>query len=467
MSDTEPETATSSPPDGPAETSLLRSFGLPSAAALVVANIIGAGIFTTTGFQAADLGHPGWILALWVLGGLLALAGALCYAELGAAMPEAGGEYVYLRETFGPMLAFMSAFVSLVAGFSAPIAAASKALVRYLAHFAPELTAPSSAMGVAREQWIAIAFVWLLVAVHLRGAGGVRANDLLTVLKVFGIVAICVAAFALGRGQVGNLVTVSPRHQELGLPGLFAALGTSLIFVGFCYTGWNAAGYIAAEMKAPQRDLPRALLLGTGVVIVLYLGLNLVYLYGADVDQLAGRVEVGLVAARNLFGPVGVAAMTAVLAVSIFASMSAMTIAGPRVYYAFGRDFPPARGLTRLTRRGGAPFVALLLQGGVTSALILSGTVDQIQQYAGFTLTLFTSLAVLAVIVLRHRRPELPRPFRAWGYPWTPLFFLSVSVWTMAWALRGRPLESLLALLTVGVGGALFALLRRLQRGGA
>ena len=210
-------------------------------------------------------------------------------------------------------------------------------------------------------------------------------------------------------------------------------------------------------MKDPQRDLPRALLLGTVVVLVLYLGLNAVYFYGASVDELAGQAEVGLVASRTLFGERGVSLVTIVLCTSILASASAMTLAGPRVYYALGRDFTPFSFLAK-TRSTGAPVAALIVQGIVTSIIVLSGRIDQIQQYAGFTLTLFSSLAVSCVIVLRIRRPEIERPFRAWGYPATPLVFLAVSAWVMYWALQGRPVESVLGLLTVLLGGLIFAI---------
>lgn len=445
---------------------LLQYLGLRSATALVVANIIGAGIFTTTGFQAADLGHPGYILLLWVVGGLLAICGALCYGELGAALPQAGAEYAYLRETYGPALGFMSAFVSLVAGFSAPIAAAAKSLVRYSGGFLPALAQPEVCwLHVRREDWIAIAVVWVLVGVHLTGRrAGVGFNDLITLCKVIGIFAILLAAVLWGKGRLENLVAVSPRYFELDGAERWAAFGTSLIFVSFCYTGWNAAAYVAAEMKSPQRDLPRALLLGTTLVIVLYLGLNVVYFYGATADELAGQVEVGLISGRALFGPRGATLIAAVLGISILASMSAMTMAGPRVYYAFGRDFAPLRALARAGSGSGAPWVALLLQGAVTTAIILSGTVDQIQQYAGFTLSLFSSLAISCVIVLRVRRPDLARPFRVWAYPLTPLLFLAVSIWTLVWAYVGRPVESSLALATVLAGGAIFYLVLRRVR---
>ena len=374
-------------------------------------------------------------------------------------MPQAGGEYVYLRDTYGPALGFMSAFVSLVAGFSAPIAAATKALVRYLSHFFPFL-AGESMLGslVSVNDLIAIGIVWLLIVIHLCGVrAGMGFNDLVTLFKVAGIVSILLAAVALGRGDVSNLTRVSTSFYELSQADALAAFGTSLVFVMFCYSGWNAAAYVASEMKDPQRDLPRALLFGTLIVMLLYLGLNAVYFYGADVDVLAGQVEVGLVASRTLFGAWGVTLVTIVLCTSIFASVSAMTIAGPRVYYALGRDFPLFSFLAK-ARGTGSPATALFLQGVVTSLIIVSGRIDQIQQYVGFTLVLFASLAVSCVIVLRVRRPDLKRPFRAWGYPITPLLFLCVSGWMMYWAFQGRPVESTLSLLTVLVGGVIFFL---------
>ena len=429
-----------------------------SATALVIANMIGAGIFTTTGFQAGDLGHPGIILALWIVGGSLAFLGALCYAELGAMMPHAGGEYVYLRETYGPAFGFMSAFVSLTAGFSAAIAAATESFTVYLSHFIPVLTEQQLLIGpIGVIDLVAVAIVWLLILIHMGAVrSGTGFNDFMTVFKVAGIAAILLAAAAIGNGDIGNLTAVSSRFAEMSRTDTFSAFGTSLIFVMFTFSGWNAAAYVASEMKDPQKDLPRALLVGTITVLILYLGLNVVYFYGAHVDELAGQVEVGLVASRTLFGDWGVGLVTLVLCVSILASASAMTLAGPRVYYALGKDFSPFELLAR-TRSSGAPVIALVTQGVVTSIIILSGRVDQIQQYAGFTLSLFASLAVSCVIVLRVRFPNAERPFKAWGYPLSPVLFIAVSVWMMYWAIQGRPLESALSLLTVILGGIIFA----------
>ncbi len=442
----------------PHSQSLIRGIGLKSATALVIANIIGAGIFTSTGFQAGALGNPGYIFLLWIVGGVLALCGALCYAELGAAMPRAGGEYVYLRETYGLPIGFMSAFVSLFAGFAAPIASALKSLVRYMTHFFPALAADPMLWGVINvNDWIAIGFAWALVAIHLRGVrGGIRFNDWITLFKLAGIILIVIAAVLVGRGQLSNLTLVSSRYGVLSHADRLGAFANSLIFVMFCYSGWNASAYVAGEIKEPQKNLPRSLLLGTAIVMVLYLALNAVYFYGANVDVLANKVEVGLIASKALFGNAGATLVTTVLSISLIASASAMTIAGPRVYYALGRDFAPFHTFARTSSSTGAPAASLVLQGVITSAMILSGRVDQIQQYVGFTLTLFSCIAITCVIVLRIRKPQMTRPFRAWGYPITPLLFLTVSAWALIWNFRGRPVESILSLVTVFLGGIIF-----------
>jgi len=436
--------------------------GLGTAIALVVANIVGAGIFTTTGFQAADLPNPAIIFALWVIGGVLACCGALCFAELGSMMPEAGGEYVYLSRTYGRLFGFMSAFVSLTAGFSAPIAAAIKGFVRYSGHFFPFVFEDRRIGFFELNDVLGLFVLWALVLIHSRGLrGGYKFNDVVTLFKVVGIVVIIAVALSIGGEHWHHLTEVSPRYRELGELDKVTAFATSLIFVMFCYSGWNASAYVAHEIKDPQRNIPRSLMIGTALVILLYFGLNAVFLLGGGVDGIAGQQEVGLVAARELFGPAGTTAVTAVLCVSILASASAMIIAGPRVYYAFGRDFSRVSFLSFRNPETGAPTPALIVQGVVTSIILLSGRLDQIQQYAGFTLSLFSSLAVSCVIVLRLRNPQADRPFRAWGYPVTPVLFLVVSIWTMIWAVRGRPWESVLALVTVIVGGLAFYVVER------
>lgn len=445
---------------------LQRSIGMLPAAGIVVANMIGAGIFTTTGFQAAAIANPLHIYALWVVGGVLALCGAVCYAELGAAIPRAGAEYQYLREAFGGSFALMSALTSLTAGFSAPIASALKSCAFYLAHLIPWLEPQRAVIGsISAADLFAIAAVWALVALHCRGLTlGIRVTSAITAFKIGGIVVFLIAAVAIGKGELANLTRHAAQAEPHGGAAQLGALATSLIFVMFCYSGWNSAAYLAGEMRDPARDLPRALLLGTLLVVVLYLGLNFAYFYGAGAGALAGQVEVGVVAAEHLFGPGGATCTTVILSLSLLAAASAMTAIGPRVYYAVGREYPALQALAGVRSDTGAPATALIVQGVTTSLFILLGRVDQIQQYAGFTLSVFAALSVASVIVLRVRRPELPRPFRAWGYPFTPLLFLAISIWTIFWAFSARPLESSLGITTIAAGGALhFALKPRSQ----
>ncbi len=439
------------------DTGLARFITLRSAIGLVVANMIGAGIFTTTGFQAADLGHPGLIYLLWIIGGCLAFCGALCFAELGAMMPRAGAEYVYIRESYGNALAFVSAFVALIAGFSAPIAAASKSFIVYLGYFAAPLRENPAFLHIELVDLCAIATVWALVVIHCSGArAGIRFSDSVTAFKVVGILVIIAAALFWGEGNSAWIFQKATDYDTKSATDLATVTATSLIFVTFCYLGWNGSAYVASEMKEPQTTLPRSLLIGTGIVTCFYLALNIIYFYGAGVDGLAGQLNVGTVAAENLFGPHGVTLVALVLCVSILASASAMTVAGSRVYFAFGKDSKPLRWLSISSPNTGSPWPSLVLQGAVVSIIILSGRVDQILQYAGFTLTLFSSIAVSCVIALRIKEPDMPRPFKVWGYPFTPLIFIGASVWTMIWAFRGRPVESSLALFTVAIGGLVF-----------
>jgi APA family basic amino acid/polyamine antiporter len=359
----------------------------------------------------------------------------------------------------------MSAFVSLVAGFPAAIAAAFKGLVLYVVAWFPGLKAGELVFGlIDRVDLTALVLVWALIVVQFRGMrSAIRLNNLMTLAKVGGIILIIIAAAGLGHGDISNFSYSSSTYEGLDAGGIMTAIATSLIFVMFCYSGWNAAAYVASEIVEPERNLPRALLAGTAVVTLLYLALNAVYFYGANVDQLAGKVEVGLVASRALFGEWGAGMVTIVLIVSLFASASAMTIAGPRVYFALGRDALDFRWLGKASESG-VPVNALLLQGTVTSIIIVAGKVDEIIQYAGFTLALMSALAVSCVIVLRIRRPELQRPCRMRFYPLPPLIFLGVTLWTMIWAFRGRPVESSLALLTVLTGGGIYVLMEFRRR---
>ena len=448
--------------------SLDRTAGPLFATCLVIANVIGAGIFTTPGFLARDLGSPFAVLSIWMIGALLALAGALSYGELGAAFPEAGGEYVYFREAFGPLWGYLSGWTSFFAGFSAPIGAATIAFAAYLAYFVPVL-APghllwSGQFGplplrISAGQIVALVALWALSLAHITGMRrSGQLHVLLTVGKVLSIAALIILGLWLGRGQWGNFQSDS---QGILPPGVFRNGAVSLIFVLYSYSGWNAAAYIAGEVRRPGRVIPLSLLAGTGIVTVLYFGLNILFLYGLGISGMSGVLQVGEKASLALFGPKAAGVVSAMMALSILASASAMILAGPRVYFAMASDgiFPKRLAAIHVLYR--SPATSIVSQGLWTSVLILTGTFETLLVYSGFVLVLFSAMAVAALIVLRVRRPDLDRPFRVPLYPWTPAVFIAFSFWILIFTLWGRPKESSLGIVTVLLGLPLYFYWRR------
>jgi APA family basic amino acid/polyamine antiporter len=420
-----------------------------SATALVVANMIGTGIFTTTGFLSGELGSPALVIGVWVVGGLLALCGAAVYGELGAMMPRAGGEYVYLSRAFHPAVGFLSGWVSLLVGFSAPVALSAFAFGTYLHAADPNVPAKLAGAGVI------VAFTALHMGDVLRGG---RVQTWLTAYKVALIVVFVVAAFSVGDGDWSHLDAGSASATPGGL-------AVALVLVSFAYLGWNAAAYVAGELRDPGRTLPRALLWGTGMVLVLYLGLNLAFFYAAPAPVLAaGSEDVGAVAAHALFGGTGGRAFSVLIAVALMSSVSAMTMAGPRIYMAMAEDGLFFRALAK-RGRGGAPALSVALQGALAIAMLLTSTFIDLLMYVGFTLSAFSALAVLAAFALRRREPAAPRPYRAFGWPVTPVLFLALSTWMVALAIVERPIVALFGFATLAAGGLVYALRDRLGAG--
>jgi len=419
---------------------LRRTLGWDTAAALVIANTVGSGIFTTSGFMARDLGSPWWLLGLWVAGGIISFVGALAYSELSAAMPEAGGEYVYLREAFGPLVAYLSGWTSFFVGFSGAIAAAALAFIGYLHQLAP---VPDSA--ALSGKLAAIAVLAVLTTAHVVGLrfGGLM-QRLLTGGTVGAIVALIVFGLASGHGDLGNFASHAPAHG-------YAAV--SLIFVLYAYSGWNAAAYIAGEVRDPGRNLPRALLLGIGVVSVLYVGMNLVYIYALPIPAMSGVLAIAEKSSLKLFGPNAAELIAALLALAILNSASAMVIAGPRVYYAMARDRVFPSGLALVNPLFGTPARAMIAQAIWSSILILFfGAFEKVVLYTGFAVTIFSALSVASLSVLRIRRPAMARPFRMPGYPWLPAAYVLILCWIAVYTLVGRPAEALVSLAVVGFG---------------
>jgi APA family basic amino acid/polyamine antiporter len=440
----------------PPGASLDRRLGPIDAAALVVSNVIGGGIFFVPILVAQSVPDSGGILAVWLVGGALAFAGALAYAELAALKPHAGGEYVYLREAYGSLVGFLSGWTSFVAGFSGAIAASSVALAEYLGRFIPlaadakplvSVPLPLLPIVVSPKTLVALGVIVGLTAVHLRGLGpGRLLQNALAGLKVSALVAFVVLGFSLGRH-----VAVAPGVAESGINA--AGWLLALIPVMFTYSGWNAAAYVAEEVRAPGRNVPLALGLGTLVVIVVYLGLNLLYLHvlpPADLAAVKGTLidEV----ADRLFGLNTGHLIALFTIVSIGASVSAMVLAGPRVYFAMARDGLFLTSATRIHPRFRAPTVAIIAQTIWSGVLVLSGTLSELVSYTGFAIVLFSGCAVAAVFVLRKREPDADRPFRAWGYPWAPALFVSVSAVILVNQVWREPGTSLAGLAVIAAG---------------
>ena len=440
------------------ERGLERQLGLWTATGVVVAGMIGTGIITISGFMAADVPHPGWMLGLWLLGGVLALAGALSVGELSAMFPKAGGNYIFVSEGYGPMWGFLSGWTTLIVGFSAPVAAGALGAMEYFSTYVPALSPVDAAeipigIGTLKVSWGHLAGAAAIVifgSIHYVGVRfGAFIQNSMTILK-FGVWIVIVAAgFIWGAGDWSHL------QVDAGVPAAAEMLpkaGVSLIFVMFAYTGWDSATYIAGEIKQPGRNLPLSLLLGTLGVVVLYLAMNLLYLYALPVSEMAGKLAIGSVVFQALLGESAILWTDGILALSLLAAVSAYLLIGPRVYYAMARDrvFMPAFG--RVHPKYGTPSRAIVLQMSFAILLMFTGTFDQLLLYIGFCLTLFATLAVAAVYVLRWRRPDHPRPYRTWGYPITPALFIIVSVWMMTYTLLERPAETLWGIGTVAAG---------------
>ena len=444
------------------KSTLVRQLSLASATALVVSNMIGVGIFTTTGFLAGDLGGPWLVIGIWFAGAALAMAGALCYSELAVNFPRSGGEYVYLTEAWGPSWGFVNGWVSFFAGFSAPIAAAVLAICAYLAHFFPALSPDHPAaftlpLGIATLelgvlQLVACAIVLAFTAVNVIGASQVAAlQNVLTVTKLAVIAGFLILGFTVGTGDWAHFSEPLERTSSNSLVAQFAI---SLIFVFYGYSGWNAAVYVAEEIRDPERTLPLALVGGTLFVAVLYAALNTLYIYANPLSEMAGVVAVGGLAASSLFGEQAGGIFSAAMALSLLATVNAMSMIGPRVYYAMAQNgaFFPVAG--RLHARWKSPWVAVLAQGICCCLLLVTGTFESLVFYIGFTLFFFSALAVLALFKFRRRPGWRQSRWVNVAYPLIPLAYVTINVWVFVYFAQLRRLEAVWAVATV-VGGAL------------
>jgi len=415
--------------------------------AVVVANMVGTGVFTSLGFQLLDIRSGFVLLALWAVGGVTAVCGAMTYAELGAAMPRSGGEYNFLSRIYHPAVGFVSGWVSATVGFAGPSALAAMTFAAYA----------TSVFEVGDNAWLeqglAAGLVILLTLVHAsnrRNSGSVQL--VFTVLKVGIIIVFCLAAFfAVDSPQAITFLPVAG-DGALMTSGVFAV---ALIYVSFAYTGWNAATYLSSELEDPQRTLPWILMGGTLVVTVLYVALNFTFLYTTAMDAMAGEVEVGFIAAEAAFGDLGGRFTGLVLAMLLISTVSAMTMAGPRVIQVIGEDFPTLRSLAK-TNKHGIPSIAIYTQSAIALLFIFSSTFESVLVFSGFTLALSSFATVLGIFVLRWKQPDLPRPYRTFLYPLPPLIYLALTGWTLTFVLISRPVEGLFGLGIIALGLAFY-----------
>ena len=448
--------------------SLERRLGPIDAAAIIVSNVIGGGILFTPPLIAALVPNPWLFLGTWLTGGALAFFGAMAYAELATLRPRAGGEYVYLRDAYGSLAGFLTGWASFVAGFAGAIAASAVFFVIYLERFVPGaandtpffvVPIPYVPLSLSRLTLIAIAAVWLFAIVHIRGVGpGRLVSNVLATLKVTAFLIFIALGLSVGAGSSANV-------QQVAGPVAGTGFLLALVHVMFTYSGWNAAAYMAEEIRDPGRNVPRALALGTVAVIAIYLLINILYLYVTPVGELAKvKGSVLDVVAEKLLGARAGDIMGIVSIISLAAGINAWTFAGPRVYYAMARDglfFPAA---ARVHPRFKTPSTSIVAQALWATVLILTGSRDTLSVYVGFAITLFAGVAVAAVFVLRRREPDAPRPFKALGYPVAPAIFALASLAIVVNAVVSDPKTSGAGLLVMAAGIPLYLWFARGRR---
>lgn len=425
-----------------------------TATAVIIANMVGTGVFTSLGFQLADIQSVFALMMLWVIGGVASLCGAATYAELGAALPRSGGEYNFLGRIYHPVAGFISGWVSTVIGFAAPIAAVSLAFGKYTTAALP------GTYGPWVQKSLACGLVVIVTYIHGRNrkASG-QFQFGFTAIKVLLILAFCLAAFVFT--QAPQAISPVPKAGDWGVM-TSSAFGVSLIYVSYAYTGWNAATYISGELENPQKDLPKILIFGTGLVMALYVLLNYAFLYAAPMAALEGQVEIGYIAATHIFGDTGGRIAGGMLSLLLISTVSAMTLAGPRALQAIGEDFKALSFLGKVNKSG-IPRNAIYFQSGIALLYILTSSFKTIVIFAGAMLAFNSFLAILGVFVLRYREPDLPRPYKTWGYPIVPLIYLTITAFMLGFVIVNEPFKAIFGLCVILFGVVFYAVSQRLN----
>jgi len=417
----------------------ISTFKPSTAVAVIIANMIGTGVFTSLGFQLLGIQSGFVILMLWIVGGVTALCGALTYAELGSALPRSGGEYNFLSHIYHPVAGFTSGWISSTIGFSAPTALAAITFGSYLSAVFPFLSATYLALTIL----VIMAFVH---SSNRKNSGSIQL--VFTVLKLILIVVFCLLGLLLiSQPQPINFL---PIKGDLTLI-VSSTFAISLIYVNYAYNGWNAATYISSELAEPQKSLPMILVSGTLVVTVCYVLLNFVFLYTAPVDELVGKIEIGVISAQYIFGDMGGKIMGTILSLLLISTVSAMTLAGPRVLQVIGEDFSAFK-LLAVTNEDGVPSRAIFFQTFIAIIFVLTSSFESILVFSGFALALNNFFAVAGIFVLRYKQPNLERPYKTWLYPLPPLLYISITIWTLGYILIQRPKEAGMSLVIIAAG---------------
>src|SRR6266480_2274197 len=424
-----------------------RTIGFITASAIVIANIIGTGIFTSLGFQLPGIQSGFALLMLWVVGGIAALCGALCYGELSAALPRSGGEYHFLSEIYHPALGFMAGFISATVGFAAPIALAAMAFGKYF----------HGVFNFGSPILLSFVTVWIVALFHF---GNLRLGS--TFQNVWTLVKLLLIAALIGAGlliEEKQPITFLP-HATDTMAIFSGAFAVALVYVMYSYSGWNASSYIIGEVKNPERNVPRSLLVGTVIVMVAYVLLNAVFLATTPEAELRGQIEVGLISGKHIFGDQGGRIVGAIICLGLISAIGSMTWIGPRVTKAMGEDHWLLRFLGRKNSEG-VPANAVLVQLLIVNLLLLTRSFELVVVYIQFSLLLCSLLTVIGVIVLRVSRPDISRPYRVWLYPLPPIVFGLITIWMMVYLLRSKTSESVAGLGTAIAGLLLYFCARK------
>lgn len=419
-----------------------RVMGGFSATMIVVASMVGTGVFTTSGFLLETTPSASAVLISWLIGGIVAFFGALSYAELVSMFPQNGGEYQLLSKIFHPALGFIAGWISLIVGFSAPIASAAMAFGEYASNTFPDLN----------KFWAAVIVILLLSTVHaVRVTLGSAVQNFFTVLKIAIVSVFIIGGFALGDFSLISQESVTDTTSIIFSP----AFAVGLIYITYAYTGWNGSAYIAGEVKNPTKSVPQALAIGTILVTLIYIGLNTVFLTAAPMSELTGKVDIGAVAAIHIFGESIGNFFSAIIALLLISSISAMIMEGPRIYQSVGDDYPVFHFLSKRKGESG-PYIAIILQAIIAVLMMMTARFDELIMYIGFTLSLNSALTVAGVFVMRRKHKEINRPYRCWGYPVTPIIFIILSLWMIIFTIIQNPMVALAGGGTILSGAILY-----------